>query len=216
MWFGLPLTPPRPSATVQPGQALMPSLITTYSTNILTTFSLAKAFTWLISLFYIQPGNKETKRKFSKNIANLLPILFVEIMLLISTLLMKFQMYSWHFQHSLPKSALKKLKRWERAQEGGHSKYFDRGLLLGKKWCSRSQDRCYIQSTQVKSGATPTTHHPPPILYFLPTMGPIVGKKFNFLPSLLKLSQSGPCLPRVCGSMCLYSIVSILWQISRY
>ena len=97
-----------------------------------------------------------------------------------------------------------------RTQEGGHSKYFDRGLLLGKKWCSRSQDRCYIQSTQVKSGATPTTHHPPPILYFLPTMGPIVGKKFNFLPSLLKLSQSGPCLPRVCGSMCLYSIVSIL------
>ena len=125
-------------------------------------------------------------------------------------------MYSWHFQHSLPKSALKKLKRWERAQEGGHSKYFDRGLLLGKKWCSRSQDRCYIQSTQVKSGATPTTHHPPPILYFLPTMGPILGKKFNFLPSLLKLSQSGPCLPRVCGSMCLYSVVSILWQISRY
>ena len=111
MWFGLPLTPPRPSATVQPGQALMPPLITTYSTNILTTFSLAKAFPWLIFFFLHQPGNKQTRRKFSKKSVFLLPILFVEILLLISTLLMKFKMYSWHFQHSLPKSALKKLKR---------------------------------------------------------------------------------------------------------
>ena len=40
----------------------MPPLITTYSTNILTTFSLEKAFTWLI-FFFLHPtrelGNKK-------------------------------------------------------------------------------------------------------------------------------------------------------------
>ena len=127
-----------------------------------------------------------------------MPILFVEILLLISTLLMKFKMYSWHFQHSLPKSALKKLKRWERAQEGGHSKYFDRGLLLGEKWCSRSQDRCYIQSTQVKSGATPHNPPPSPHTLLLAYYGAHSGQEvqlFAFAAQVVAVwSVSTPCL----------------------
>ena len=52
----------------------MPSLITTYSTNILTTFSLAKAFTWLI-FFSLHPtreqGNKEKiVKKYCQSIAD--------------------------------------------------------------------------------------------------------------------------------------------------
>ena len=187
----------------------MPSLITTYSTNILTTFSLAKAFSWLIFIF-LHPTREQGNKNFFRKILSFYCRLCLSKYFTnfntseeISDVFLAFPTLS-------PKECTEEIETVRTRARRGHSKYFDRGLLLGKKWCSRSQDRCYIQSTQVKSGATPTTHHPPPILYFLPTMGPIVGKKFNFLPSLLKLSQSGPCLPRVCGSMCLYSIVSIL------